>query len=319
MDYFSGIRGQDKSIEIIKKAVCEEKLSHAYLFVGPAGVGKMMAACAFASSILAKGDAQADLLLGENMHPDLLIIEREEAKTLIGIEQITRQMEPWLAKKPFRSTFRVVIIRDAQMLSEPAGNSLLKILEDPPPYAVLIIIADAANLMETILSRCQAVRFYPLSEHIISECLVEKGVDEESAAWAAQMGQGSMGRAWKFIAEEGLAPLLDQARQVVQELSTKNPGCVFKAVDKMEKYPEMMGALLETVLRDVCVYRLTRQSDLLVYKENMDVVERLPWIEPGKIMGRLKKISRLRQFYSKNVNPLLININIAFAVHEALQ
>ncbi len=319
MDYFGSILGQKQAIEAIRNAFDEEKVSHAYVFLGPAGVGKMTTARAFASHLLASADVQADLLLGQNVHPDLLIIEKEENKSLIGIEQIIKVMEPWLAVKPFRSAFRVVIIRDAQLLSEPAGNALLKVLEDPPPYGLIILVSDAANLMETILSRCQIIRFFPLAEQTIAECLVALGVDKDTAEWAAQLGQGSLGKALRFASEESLAPLWDKARRMVEELCQKSSGQIFNVVELMEKYPEIIGAMIETVLRDICVYKLTGEPKLLAFKDNIDIAGRLSKVRPQQIMHNLARIAQLRRHYGQNVNPLLINIHVAYAVYEALQ
>ena len=112
MDYFSGIVGQDKPIKLIKKSIASAHTSHAYLFSGPAGVGKMQVAMAFAYSLIHLQDKQAAIYFSENLHPDLLIIEKLENRSLISKEQITQVLEPWFALKPYRAQRRVAIIRD---------------------------------------------------------------------------------------------------------------------------------------------------------------------------------------------------------------
>ncbi|HWP98221.1 MAG TPA: hypothetical protein VN426_15345 [Syntrophomonadaceae bacterium] len=318
MNYLTAIRGHDINLSLLKKALDNQRVSHAYLFLGPPGVGKMLTARAFASHLIAAGDSEAQLFFEQGMHPDLLMIEKPDNRSLLGIEQITRDVEPWLALKPFRSGFRVVIIRDAQLLSEPAGNALLKVLEEPPPYAVIILVADESNLLETITSRCQLLRFFPVSEEAVVSCLLEQGIDRDSAQRAAQLGQGSVGRSWRFASEEGFSHLWDEARQMVKDLGQGKPVQVFLTAEKMESHPEILSTMLETILRDIYIYRLLENPALLLIPENLSLARSFSGADPRRIMSQLQVIARLQRHYRQNVNALLLNINVAYAARDAL-
>lgn len=319
VDEFTKIKGHHDIIDMLERAVQEGRVSHAYLFTGPGGIGKMKTAKALASVLLQSGDPEAGLFLQSGTHPDWLIIEKEENRSRIGIELITRTMEPWLALKPFRGDYRVVLLHDAHLLSEAAGNALLKVLEEPPPYAVIILIADQLSLSETIQSRCQLLRFAPLAEHLVVECLKDLGVDEQTAQRAAALGQGSVGQALQFASEEGLAGLWDKARQLVAELEQDAPVHALLAAEKMEEHSELLCAMMETVLRDVLLYRLTEKQDSLQQPDNIKLARALSKTDPARIMEQLNAIARLKRLYRLNVSPLLINIQVAYAVREALK
>ncbi|MEN6389602.1 MAG: hypothetical protein ABFD04_04250 [Syntrophomonas sp.] len=319
LDDFKKIKGHHDIIDMLERAVQEGRVSHAYLFAGPGGIGKMKTAQALASRLLHSGDPEAGLFLQSGVHPDLLIIEKEENRSLIGIELITKTMEPWLALKPYRGTYRVILLHDAHLLSEAAGNALLKVLEEPPPYAVIILIADQLNLSETIQSRCQLLRFAPLAEHLVVECLKELGVEDQTARRAAALGQGSVGLALKFASEEGFALLWDKARQLVAELEQDAPVHALLAAEKMEENAQLLCAMMETVLRDILLYRLTEKQDSLQQPDNIKLAGALKNIDPQRIIEKLNAIAGLKRLYRLNVSPLLINIQVAYAVREALK
>jgi DNA polymerase-3 subunit delta' len=251
MDYFKGIIGQEQALRVLRRALETAKINHAYLFVGPAGVGKKTTALAFARAIILAADPEGEVYLRENAHPDFMSIERIEKKSLIGIEQINREMEPWLALKPYRAARRVVVINEAHLLSLAAANALLKTLEEPPGHAVLILVTDEQNLMETIVSRCQLIRFSPATESAVSESLLERGIEAKRVTHLARLGQGSIAAAIQLAEEEGLEELWNNARSILQDLSAGGDIEIFKCAEQIEQKPAMMSGLLTALLRDI--------------------------------------------------------------------
>jgi DNA polymerase-3 subunit delta' len=152
MDYFAGLVGQEKTIKFLQRIISNRDINHAYLFWGAAGIGKMQAARAFAHALISQEDYQAHIYLKEGIHPDLNIIEIIEGKTRISREQIVKELEPWLAKKPYQAQHRVVLIRDAHLMTPEASNALLKTLEEPPAHSLIILVADDQNILATIIS-----------------------------------------------------------------------------------------------------------------------------------------------------------------------
>lgn len=316
MHFLSSVKGQDKALNQLKKAMTGN-LSHAYLFVGPEGVGKMFTAKMWAYSLLAQFDEEGIIYLREGIHPDLLVIEKEENKALIGKERIVKDLEPWLALKPYRSKYRIAIIRDAHLLSMEAANALLKTLEEPPFYAVIILVADENSLLETIISRCQVIRFSPLNVETVKQILVEQGVEADLAGEAAGLGQGSISYALNFVKEE-LSENWSIARQIIVSLATDRDFSVYEAAEKMEENPQLITRMLETILRDILIYARTEEEGFLTVKENKNIATMLKRLNQDKLRQAIDKIGVLKGYYRRNVNSLIININICYAIKNAL-
>lgn len=306
-------------MRLLQNSIENDNTSHAYVFLGPAGVGKMLTARAVAGALLARSDQQAGVYLKDGIHPDLMIIEKPENKTTILKEQISQGMEPWLALKPYRAARRVVIIRDAHLMRAEAANALLKTLEEPPLYAVIILLADEQSLLETILSRCQQVRFFPLSEAVIGDVLTERGIDQEIALRAARLGQGSLGDALGFASGGEIPRAYELAGEILLDLAGGEMISVFNAAEKMEANPELISSLLETMLRDLVIYKHSGGEAALALPDNLKLVQALQeQIDPAKIRSALQRLDDLRRNYRRHVNALIINTNISYTLWEAL-
>ncbi len=318
MDNFNGIMGQERVIAALQKAIDSAHISHAYLFIGPAGVGKFTTALALARAIIISSDAQGEAYWREQVHPDFKLITKADNKTLIGIEQITRDIEPWLALKPYRAQRRVVIIQDAHLLSLPAANALLKTLEEPPEYAVIILVADEHNLLDTIVSRCQLIKFSSLNERDIQDYFLAQGIDAERALHLARLGQGSISNALMF-AEEEWEEFWQLAQGVLESLADGQEYKVFLAAEKMEKHPAIMVSLLETLLRDIYIYQQTGDPDRLLMDRNLPLCQNFKRLDPHRLSPAMDRINSLKRFYQGSVNSLLLNINISYELLDALQ
>ncbi|MEN6461849.1 MAG: hypothetical protein ABFC94_10845 [Syntrophomonas sp.] len=318
IDLFSGIVGQDKAVNLLKRSIATDNISHAYLLAGPAGVGKTSAAIAFAYTLLAAADSDAQIFLQDNMHPDLMIIEKPENKTLIGKDQITREMEPWLALKPFRAARKAVIIKDSSLMSLEASNAILKTLEEPPAYTVIILISDEMNLLETILSRCQVVKFFPVADGVVEEFLINRGIEPNQAHQAARLAQGSIGRALSFSQNVDFSGIWNDIKVLVDDFCRGQYATVFNAASKMQADPSLYTSMMETILRDIYIYQQTKLEQLLAIPDNIDMIKAIPEVNPEKIRIALKRINKLKKYFRTNVNSLLISTNISYEVFEAL-
>ncbi|WP_337173708.1 DNA polymerase III subunit delta' [Paludisphaera sp.] len=204
---WGSVRGHDRVVDELRRAARSGRFPHALLFVGPEGVGKRTFALRLAQALLCEERPEAELepcgscpgcaQAEAQTHPDLLTAGRPEDKQELPIKVI-RDLCDDFALKPARGGRKVAIVDDVDSMNEEAANAFLKTLEEPPPGAVLVLLGTSAERqLETVVSRCQVVRFDPLPVEVLAEALLERGVATEpsEATRLATLADGSFGRA----------------------------------------------------------------------------------------------------------------------------
>jgi DNA polymerase-3 subunit delta' len=178
--------------------------SHAYLFHGPAGTGKRAVARAFAAALLADGARSPDTVaerVARDCHPDLTWVTPSGAAEML-VADIEEPVVAAATRTPFESSRRVFVIEAAETMNDQAANRMLKTLEEPPAFTHLLLLADRReDVLATIASRCQHVRFDPLPAELIARRL--EGVQDERALACARLALGDAGQAARLASEEG--------------------------------------------------------------------------------------------------------------------
>jgi DNA polymerase-3 subunit delta' len=312
---FSEVLGQAKAKELLRRALTSAKMSHAYLFRGPAGVGKKTTAAAFAATInclkpvdhLACGQCASCQKFRSANHPDFQHIAPDGAS--IKIKQI-RELRKSLAFPPFEARYRVILIADAHTMRRETANSLLKTLEEPPANTVLILTADEANtVLPTIVSRCQVIPFFALPQAEVAQRLMaETDLPPEQAATLAAIAEGSLGRA-RMLHEKALLPLRQEIVTTLLRLPPDGPETVetiFSLAEETAKLKDELAELLD-LLR-------TWYRDLLLaggsQPLNQDLTPtweaaRQRWPEP-ELFARLDRIDRAKRELARNCNRSLV-------------
>ncbi|HZI91401.1 MAG TPA: hypothetical protein VFD31_07220 [Thermoleophilaceae bacterium] len=196
--------------------------SHAYLFHGPAGVGKRTAARAFAAELLAAGSPDPDNARRRALsgaHPDLTWV-RPTGAHVMRTEDVDEPVVAAATRTPFESKRRVFVLERVDTMNDEVANRLLKTLEEPAAFVHLILLTDAlSQVIPTVISRCQLVRFDPLPAERIAASLTEEGVPAERAAACARLALGSGERARFLASDEGEALRADVDRMLAAALS----------------------------------------------------------------------------------------------------
>jgi len=299
---FSQIWGQNSAIQILRQALIHDRLAHAYLLVGPDGVGKRLTALTLAKAMncLAPpepGEACEACFscskINSSNHADVVRIEPDG--DFIKIDQV-RELQRQLRFRPLEGGRRACILDGADRLNEPAANALLKTLEEPPAETHLFLVTDRPHrLLPTILSRCQWVKFLPLSRSHLAQILRSvSSLSEEQALFYASLSGGSASQAL-FLGDR-----LDFQKRVAwlqtfAGLFQKSPPEIFEICGQLAKEEEGLQDLLEIWkfwVRDLLVYKAipAGREDRFI---NHDCIE--------EIRGQAPKFSfeQLQDFYRR--------------------
>lgn len=277
---WNNVIGQPNAVSLCKAMLSSGKLPHALLFTGPAGIGKSLTAKLLAGGILCTdnhgkpcGQCQSCLLYDRSAHPDFTLIRPDGAT--IKIDQI-RAVQHFASLAPSISPGRVCLIEDAELMTVQAANSLLKLLEEPPPGFVFILVAGTLKpLLPTILSRCRQIRFYPLPVGELEQALGNRGFNPEAATVAARLSGGRMGKALTLMEPQGLAAR-EMAVQLFDSLQNRDMTAIWDQAAKLDSLEtkELLNMLdfFLYLLRDVLLVA-GGYSEQLIY--NIDLGQQL--------------------------------------------
>ena len=221
---FQDIRGQENIKEILRDSVKSDRISHAYLFCGSEGIGKYTVAQSFAEMIMCPaqekpcGNCKACVLNRNSSNPDLKIIDIPEKKTSIGVEPI-RQMQEDVLTAPLYSEKKVYIIRHAEAMSTAAQNVLLKTLEEPPVYVVIILLCSNISLMlDTVKSRVNRLDFARYTDEEIRQALHDRMLDPGDDKVVFSYADGIVGRAISYFQDQEINEVRNKLLDMVSGL-----------------------------------------------------------------------------------------------------
>jgi len=316
---FKKIKGQDRQIEILMKAIKRETVSHAYLFTGIPGIGKRATANAMAKALnceVGNGDFCDSCIsckkIEHQTHPDIFWIEPEGNH--IKIDQV-RRMQEQIKFTRYEGKCKVVIIDKAEKMNLQSSNCLLKTLEEPPPHTVLILITTATyQLLPTIRSRCQKVMFQPMSSELIVEILREKQSGESGVLkLSASLAGGSIGKAMQWM--EGNT--LKERKKLLEKIDHLNTGRVSEILDLAESLGEDKTALVETLdllklwFRDLLVFKEIDQPTYLINKDiKNNVRRRAHLVSFADLFDKFQVLNETQLALNGNVNSRLAMENM---------
>lgn len=249
------VYGHDWAVEHLQKSMAHGRVRHAYLILGPEAVGKETLARAFAMalnctnpdpSLRPCGECSSCRRIQSGNHPDILYSVNDLSTGALKIEEI-RSVNSRIALKPFESRYRVAIFRDFDHAQPRAQDALLKTLEEPPPHAILILLAPSAeSILPTITSRSQIIQLRPVAAQTVYEVLTEKyGADEQTAALLAHVSGGRIGWALHALHNPEVLEQREQQLRTLQEALQANRAGRFALAESLSKDKQALFPLLE--------------------------------------------------------------------------
>jgi DNA polymerase-3 subunit delta' len=281
---FVEIIGQQKPLTILRSALANGRLHHAYLFLGPEGVGKHSVAVAFAKAIHC-GELTNDFCGGcvncariaDGNHPDVRVIEPLSGKKEISIAQI-RELERELSFRSFTGKRKIAVIDPATLMNLSSQNALLKTLEEPPRDCLIILIAaNGGALLPTLRSRCLRLSFAPLARADVAAYLQSQlGMNGGDAAFVAALSMGSIGAALALDKDEWIEKRRIWSAMLGSLKARDYQGAMIAAEALASNRDEALKFLkwAESWYRDLLVYEVTKDSDELVNLDMHAEIER---------------------------------------------
>lgn len=277
---FSDIIGQDSIKTHLTDAIKDNKISHAYIFAGEDGSGKMMLAERFAAALQCDGGPDRpcgcciNCMQSESRnHPDIIYVTHE--KKNIAVDDIRNQLVNDVAIKPYSGQYKIYIVDEAEKMNEAAQNALLKTLEEPPEYAVILLLTtNAGAFLQTILSRCVTLELRPLSVSQVTEYLMNsRQLPDYVARLYASFSGGSIGKALRYASDEHFNDIREEILKLVLNVGSMHQDEIADIIsslgdkDRKNDYDDYFD-LLSMWYRDVLMYKSTGKTGRLVFAQN---------------------------------------------------
>lgn len=313
MNGFDEIIGHEQIKEHLRRSIQEKKIFHAYIFNGEDDSGKNMLAAAFAKTLLCEeggdepcGKCRACHQFDSASHPDVKYLVR--SKATIGVGDVREQINKDVAIRPYSSQYKIYIVDEAEKLTEEAQNALLKTIEEPPAYAVIMLLTNNIEKMySTIRSRCVTLNLRSVNLEKIEQYLMQQyQVPDYRARTCSAYSQGNVGRAVKMASSERFSQMLDFVRRLVRTAREMKEFEVAATAREMETYQEDISDLLDLInlwYRDILTMKTTGDKDLLIFSEEYRFIRQKADTVSAAGIGRvLEAVAQTRQRLQSNVN-----------------
>lgn len=311
---FSEIVGHEQIKEHMQAAIRDKKPFHAYLFQGEEGVGKEALARTFAAGLQCQSESTdkpckecvSCRQMESGNQPDVIWVTREKAS--LGVDEIREQLCNTMDIKPFSSPYKIYLVPEAEKMTEAAQNALLKTIEEPPEYGIVILMtSNISALLPTIQSRCLTMEFRPLSTAVVESFVKEHcQVPDYQARASAAFAQGNLGKAMRYAKSKDFIERKDHIISLlrhVEQMDLSEMLAVIKDLgtrkDEVRDYIDLMVLWY----RDVLLFKATKDINQLLFQDEASYISR------EASHRSYEKIEEILQAFEKAKVRLRANVN----------
>ena len=287
MRRFSDIVGQEQLREHLENAVRMNKVSHAYIINGERNAGKEFIARTFAMALQCEDrqgvepcqECHSCKQAKSGNHPDIIFVTHEKPGT-IGVDDIRKQINGDVAIKPYSGPKKIYIVREGEKMTVQAQNALLKTLEEPPEYAVILILTDNVNaLLPTILSRCVVLNMKPVKDARIKEYLMENmEIPDYKANICVAFARGNVGKARLLANSEEFDKVKEEALTLLKYIGEMELHEIVAAIRKINEYKFDVNDYMDILsiwYRDVLLFKATHDVNNLIFREEIQSIRKV--------------------------------------------
>ncbi len=314
MATFKDIIGQEQIKEHLQNALSTGKISHAYIINGERFAGKEFIAQIFAMALQCEAEDgkpcqechSCKQALSANQ-PDIIRVTHEKPGS-IGVDDIRAQINGDIAIKPYSSPYKIYIVNEAEKMTVQAQNALLKTLEEPPAYAVILLLTTNVNsLLQTILSRCVVLNMKPVSDKLVKEYLMsEMQVPDYKAEVCVAFARGNIGKARQLAASEDFEKVKEEALSLLKYVHEMDITEMIAAIKKISEYKFDVNDYLDILsiwYRDVLLFKATNDANHLVFREEIQNIRRVAGRTSYEgIESVIQALSKAKSRLDANVN-----------------
>ena len=281
---FQEIVGHEEVIQHLQNAIRLGKVSHAYILSGEKGSGKKLLANTFAMALQCekKGvdpcqECRSCKKAMSRNHPDIIYITHEKPNS-IGIEDIRTQLIEDVMIKPYCSSYKIYIIDEAEKLTLQAQNALLKTIEEPPAYAVILLLtSNMETFLPTITSRCVKLNLRPVQESMVKDYLMEKmHLPDYQAQMDAAFSQGNIGKARQMAESDEFNLMTEQALRILKKSNELELYEMVEMIKELSAEKQNIDEYLDLFamwFRDVLFFKATKEVDGLMFKDQLNYIK----------------------------------------------
>lgn len=285
MAKFADIIGQEQIKEHLQNALTTKKISHAYIINGEKSSGKEYIAKVFAMALQCEsGELEpcqechaCKQALSANQ-PDIIRVSHEKPNT-ISVDDIRAQINNDVAIKPYSSPYKIYIVNEAEKMTPQAQNAILKTLEEPPEYAVILLLTSNVNaLLPTILSRCVVLNMKPVADEKVRKFLMEElHVPDYKADVCVAFARGNVGKAKALASSEDFENIKDEALSLLKYIQDMELHEIVAAIKKINEYKLEINDYFDIMAiwyRDVLLFKATKDANHLVFREELGALRK---------------------------------------------
>ena len=320
---FKEIVGHEDIIAHFKSSIETGNVGHAYIISGDAGSGKKALAYAFADTLECEaggtepcGNCQSCLQISTGNYPDIITVTHEKPN-LISVDEVREQLVNTVDVKPYKGKYKIYVIPDAELLNVQAQNAILKTIEEPPAYAVILLLTtNLDKLLETVQSRCLKLQTKPIRERDVLAYLMNvMGLTKEKAYFCLDFAQGNLGKAIKLAGNEEYAEIVDSVVNVLTHIGDMDVETLGKAVKDIEQFKMSMNDYMDLIMmwyRDAMMIKITGNVDKILFKNEFSTLKK----QAGKLT--FKSIEDKIDAIAKAEQRLLANANFEVTIELLL-
>ena len=283
MPGFKDIIGHRQVIEHLENAMKLDKVSHAYILNGEKGSGKKLLAFAFAQTVQCEsgkaeacGECRSCKQAEGGNHPDIIRITHEKPNS-IGVDEIREQLVNDIQIKPYSSRYKIYIVPEAEKLTVQAQNALLKSIEEPPVYAIILLLTtNAYILLPTIRSRCVMLDMKPIPDRQVKKYLMEHlQIPDYQADVCVAFARGNIGKAVELASSENFSEIKAAALQLLKNIPKMEMQDIITAVKSVIEFKINIQDYLDLLsvwYCDVLYFKSTKDVDGLTFKDQIQAI-----------------------------------------------